>query len=50
MPVDAINGNLLDTMLLLGKWGLHRVCVVNSNTHDIDNVLTQSNIIAFLHE
>jgi hypothetical protein len=35
---------MLDVMLLLGKYGVHRVCVVDYGASAITNIITQSAI------
>eukprot|EP00056_Hartaetosiga_gracilis_P001373 m.44503 g.44503 ORF g.44503 m.44503 type:complete len:346 (+) comp10611_c0_seq8:219-1256(+) len=49
VPLDAENNHMLDVMLLLGKYGLHRAYVVHT-CGDIENVITQSTVVKFLNE
>eukprot|EP00055_Hartaetosiga_balthica_P002553 m.4397 g.4397 ORF g.4397 m.4397 type:complete len:344 (-) comp2222_c0_seq1:195-1226(-) len=49
VPLDAANNNMLDVMLLLGKYGLHRAYVVHT-CGDIENVITQSSVLKFVAE
>ena len=49
MPADS-QSDLLDVLLLLGKWGIHRVFVVDRSTHDIVSVVSQSTAIALLNQ
>lgn len=50
MPVDARLNSALDVMVLLGKYGLHRVCEVQSPGGNIKNIITQSAVVSLLNE
>ncbi len=47
VPLDYDTATLLDAVLILGKHGLHRVCVVKAGG-DIVNIVTQSAVIGAL--
>eukprot|EP00043_Microstomoeca_roanoka_P010441 m.99208 g.99208 ORF g.99208 m.99208 type:complete len:342 (+) comp14897_c0_seq1:81-1106(+) len=49
VPLDEERNTMLDVMLLLGKYALHRAYIVKSCA-DITNVITQSAVVQFLHE
>lgn len=49
VPLDSKNSNFLDVLLLLGKYGQHRVCVVDSPGGDLKNMITQSAVLAELN-
>jgi CBS domain-containing protein len=49
-PLDSEENTVLDCMLLMGKYGLHRCYVVNSGTHELVGVVTQSMLVQFLHD
>jgi CBS domain-containing protein len=43
-------GTLYDAMVLLGKHRAHQVCVVDSETGDLVNIVTQGRVVEFLHD
>ena len=47
IPIDPTENTLLDVMLILGKYGAHRVWVVQSPGGDITNVISQSAVVCF---
>ncbi|EGD83241.1 hypothetical protein PTSG_03873 [Salpingoeca rosetta] len=49
VPLDEERSTMLDVMLLLGKYALHRAYIVHT-CGDITNVITQSAVVKFLHE
>lgn len=42
IPLDSKTSTTLDALLLLGKYGQHRVCIVDSPGGDLVNMITQS--------
>lgn len=50
VPVDARIHNALDVMILLGKYGLHRVVQVESPGKGLKNIITQSSVVRLLNE
>lgn len=50
IPVDSRTSSLLDAMLLLGKYGVRRLPVIDSHTGDVCNIITQSGMLQVLHD
>lgn len=49
IPVDSRTSSLLDAMVLLGKYGVRRLPVIDSHTGDITNMITQSGMLQVLY-
>lgn len=47
IPVDEDSNSFLDVMLILGKYMVHRVCVVKAGA-DLSNIITQSAVVEAL--